>query len=98
MLTPQTLWGRKRMFEERTKMLIIAHPGLAVQDVVWVLESFIATRLYKGKADFLTRELKNNTIGPIILYVLRRQAVCDFIGQYIVKGSRRATQLSAAQR
>ena len=102
-LTSQALWGRNDVFDKRTKLFILATAGLAVADLVWVLESFIATRLYTGKAVFPIQELQNKA-GPISVYALRRRAVCGFIEKYIAKGieacdaAERRTPCDAAER
>ena len=95
--------GRSGVFDKRTKLVILATAGLAVADLVWVLESFIATRLYTGKAVFPIQELQNNA-GPISVYVLRRRAACGFIEKYLAKGieacdaAERRTLCDAAER
>ena len=103
LLTSQALWGRSGVFDKRTKLYILATAGLAVADLVWVLESFIATRLYTEGCFFPIQELQNKA-GPISVYVLRRRAVCGFIENYIAKGigacdaAERRTPCDAAER
>ena len=60
-LLSQAFWGRKHLFEQRKKVDCIASAGLAEQDVVWVMESFIATRLYNGAANFRVQEMMLKT-------------------------------------
>ena len=86
-LMSQALWGRKSMFEDWTKLSIIASAGLSVPEVAWVLEYFIETRLSQIRWDFSNTELTQRT-SPINVYVLRRVAVCGFIEKYIDKRDR----------
>ena len=87
---------RKSLFEDWTKLAIIASSRSSIPQIVWIMESFIEAHLHKGKCEHTKEELSKKT-SPINLFWLRRLAVYGLIEGYVLKAIETCTTLSVGK-